>query len=247
MSHTMKPIVYAFRENGNIVIPNEPPFDGESVLLKTCDGIVEGWWNPDSGGSYEDPNDVDGFCWVILNGKEELELDNATHWMPLPTVEEVVECEPIIIEEKQNVQNDGFMPELERLDIINNFVSGIPTEQMAGLTLEQWIEKHTTHDLVSSIQSMIGDTPNALDVNKVFEIMKLTPVPSLMASLLSAQFICTGAANYLEQTFESNILGKVVVIAQRKDGLTPCEKLEAAEKEIENLKLVLGNKINNEI
>ncbi|EPG3568348.1 hypothetical protein ON011_003282 [Providencia rettgeri] len=126
MSHIMKPIAYAFRENGNIVIPNEPPFDGESVLLKTCDGIVEGWWHPESGGSYEDPNDVDGFCWVILNGKEELELDNATHWMPLPTVEEVVECEPVIIEEKQMdnlVEMLRSDPRVKSLTRISNFLT----------------------------------------------------------------------------------------------------------------------------
>lgn len=134
------------------------------------------------------------------------------------------------------------MPDENHIAVIQHFVSDLTTEEMAGLTLEQWLEKHTTHDLVSSIQTIVGENPDALSVDKVFEVMGLTPVPSLMASLLSAHFICTGAVNYIEQTFESSILGDVVVIAQRKDGLTPAEKLQAAEKEIERLRIELSER-----
>ncbi|WP_272661338.1 hypothetical protein [Providencia sp. PROV089] len=139
------------------------------------------------------------------------------------------------------------MTDKERIAIIEHFVSGIPVEQMSGVTLEQWLESNMATDLIDRMKVVLNDNQDSQVVHRMFELMGLMPVSSLLASLLSTEFALTGAINYLEQTFYTEKFGEIVVTAQRKDGLTPCEKLEAAEKEIENLKLVLGNKINNEI
>lgn len=59
-----------------------------------------------------------------------------------------------------------------------------------------------------------------------------------MADKLLDYFDGSGAVNYIEQTFGCNDdpSKSFVVTMQKVDGLTPCQKLEDAEKRIENMK-----------
>lgn len=82
----MNPIEYGYDEKGNIVLPNGPPFDGEPVIIKAAGGYVEAWWN-NGNWSEETPNgpaEYDGFLWVCYDDAFQLELDEPTHWMPIP-------------------------------------------------------------------------------------------------------------------------------------------------------------------
>lgn len=81
----MIPITYFQDGSGNINLPNEPPFDGNPVLIKTSTGIVEAWWcKEERHPLHEDPDNVEGFCWVCYDDQFELELDDAKFWMTLP-------------------------------------------------------------------------------------------------------------------------------------------------------------------
>jgi|GEM_PF-2280624 len=57
----------------------------------------------------------------------------------------------------------------------------------------------------------------------------------MMAECFADQFKSSGAINYLELLFEHADIGEMTVTMQRKDGLTPAQKLAAAEKCIEEL------------
>ena len=76
---------------GRIEFPTGAPFDGKPVLIRTNTGVVEAWWK--KGGWSEDPQyplyDFSGFVWVCYGDKFQEELDDATHWMPLPADPEI--------------------------------------------------------------------------------------------------------------------------------------------------------------
>jgi hypothetical protein len=71
---------------GNIDIDEmNAPFDGEPVLVKTNTGIVEAWWQ--KGEPYFDHEgtpDCDGFQWICYDDAFQVDLEEVTHWMPLP-------------------------------------------------------------------------------------------------------------------------------------------------------------------
>ena len=82
----MIPITYPTDGIGNINLPDGPPFDGNPVLIKTNTGIVEAWWQKaECAPLLEDPENMDGFCWVCYDDAFQLELDDAKFWTPLPT------------------------------------------------------------------------------------------------------------------------------------------------------------------
>lgn len=58
-----QPCEYTYGENGDIVLPDGPPFDGHDT---------------------QDGTDYEGFQWVYLDDKFTAELDDAKFWMPLP-------------------------------------------------------------------------------------------------------------------------------------------------------------------
>ena len=79
-----QPITYDYDETtGNIILPEGPPFDGESYLIRLSEGWVEAWW--DRGRSYntEYGCESEGFEWVCLDGKFTSELNDALYWMSL--------------------------------------------------------------------------------------------------------------------------------------------------------------------
>jgi hypothetical protein len=70
---------------GHIELPQGAPFDGMPVLLKTRSGVVEGWWcDFHPAPTLYDQYDGYGWYWVCYDDTFELELDDPTHWMPLP-------------------------------------------------------------------------------------------------------------------------------------------------------------------
>ena len=81
-----KPIEYQHDGKGNIVLPAIAPFDGAPVLIKAAGGVVEAWW--DNGKWSEDtpnaPAEYNGFVWVCYDDAFALDLDEPTHWQPLP-------------------------------------------------------------------------------------------------------------------------------------------------------------------
>lgn len=67
-----------------------------------------------------------------------------------------------------------------------------------------------------------------------------------MADKLLDFFEGSGAVNYIEQTFGCNDdpSKSFVVTMQKVEGLTPCQKLAAAEQRIEELEKCIGFMIN---
>ena len=58
----------------------------------------------------------------------------------------------------------------------------------------------------------------------------------IMAEAFADQFKSSGAVNYLELLFEHKEIGPLTVTMQRVEGLTPSQKLAAAEQREEHLK-----------
>src|SRR5690606_18923357 len=57
----------------------------------------------------------------------------------------------------------------------------------------------------------------------------------LLAEAFAEQFIGSGAVNYLEVAFNHAAIGKLTVTMQRAEGLTPADKVRAAEARAERL------------
>lgn len=79
-----QPCEYTFTENGDIVLPDGAPFDGEACLIKIANVWVEAWWMRGRSFETQDGPDHEGFEWVCLDDKFSAELDEAKFWMPLP-------------------------------------------------------------------------------------------------------------------------------------------------------------------
>lgn len=80
-------IEYDIDDKGNIVLPTGAPFDGKPVLIKLAEGWCEARWEDETIIHTQDGPDYDGFFWVCLDDKFQAELEEATHWAPLPTGE----------------------------------------------------------------------------------------------------------------------------------------------------------------
>ena len=79
-----KTLIYS-TYNGNVSLGSDPPFDGEPVLIRTNTGIVEAWWmNWESHPTLEDTQDGEGWLWICYDNQFTCDLDDVTHWMPLP-------------------------------------------------------------------------------------------------------------------------------------------------------------------
>jgi hypothetical protein len=80
-----QPIAYGFDGSGNIDLPTAAPFDGKPVLVFTTTGVVEAWWCPREPAEDHEGMDISsGFVWVCYDDTFQLELDEPSHWMPLP-------------------------------------------------------------------------------------------------------------------------------------------------------------------
>lgn len=72
-------------QKGNIVLPNEAPFDGKPVLIRTNTGIVEAWWDMGTVSTDYEGNDTSsGFQWVCYDDEFQCDLEDVIEWMPIP-------------------------------------------------------------------------------------------------------------------------------------------------------------------
>lgn len=67
-----------------------------------------------------------------------------------------------------------------------------------------------------------------------------------IAEALTNQFEGSDAVNYIEQTFtdKTDESKSFVLTMQRVEGLTPCQRLQSANDEIENLKFKINRALN---
>lgn len=79
-----RPIVYVTQEDGSIVLPPGPPFDGNPVLIKTKQGWVEAWWENLRRVDCGDTVEYEGFLWICLDDTLQKELEEIDYWAPLP-------------------------------------------------------------------------------------------------------------------------------------------------------------------
>lgn len=56
---------------------------------------------------------------------------------------------------------------------------------------------------------------------------------AIFATMFAGEFVRHGAKNYLELTYNVPKLGEFTVTIQRKDGKTPCERIEELEAVVE--------------
>jgi hypothetical protein len=80
----MPKLEYDHDADGNILLPDAPPFDGEPILVHLANGWVEAWWL--EGITFDGVNgrEDEGFCWVCLDADFHQELDDVDFWIPLP-------------------------------------------------------------------------------------------------------------------------------------------------------------------
>lgn len=77
-------IEYTYAENGDIILPDCAPFDGNPVMVKFAVGWCEAWWAKSEVTMTPDGPDYYGFEWVCCDDTFQMELDDASHWAPLP-------------------------------------------------------------------------------------------------------------------------------------------------------------------
>lgn len=71
-------------ERTRLTHSNEPPFDGEAVLIALGSGWVEAWWEEGHRDHGEVGGESSGFQWICLDDKFQAEFDEPMYWAPLP-------------------------------------------------------------------------------------------------------------------------------------------------------------------
>ncbi|HGE8501496.1 hypothetical protein ACYZFV_01400 [Serratia ureilytica] len=111
----------------------------------------------------------------------------------------------------------------ERAIACVNAFDGIETERIAGKSLGEFLAGELYLNKAEPKQDgSFGFTFSGLAVQ-------------LMADCFADQFKSSGAINYLELLFEHAEVGEMTVTMQRVEGLTPAQKLAAAEQRITEL------------
>lgn len=111
----------------------------------------------------------------------------------------------------------------ERAIACVNAFEGIDTERIAGKSLGEFLAGELYLNKAEPKQDgSFGFTFSGLAVQ-------------LMADCFADQFKSSGAINYLELLFEHAEVGEMTVTMQRVEGLTPAQKLAAAEQRIAEL------------
>ena len=111
----------------------------------------------------------------------------------------------------------------ERTTACVNAFEGIETEHIAGKSLGEFLAGEV---------SLNKSEPNP-DGSFGFTLSGFAI--QIMAKAFGTQFKSSGAKNYLELLFEHDELGPLTVTMQRVEGLTPVQKLTAAEQRVELL------------
>lgn len=111
----------------------------------------------------------------------------------------------------------------ERAIACVNAFEGIETDRIAGKSLGEFLAGELYLNKAEPKQDgSFGFTFSGLAVQ-------------LMADCFADQFKSSGAINYLELLFEHAEVGEMTVTIQRVEGLTPAQKLAAAEQRITEL------------
>jgi hypothetical protein len=111
----------------------------------------------------------------------------------------------------------------ERAIACVNAFEGIETDRIAGKSLGEFLAGELYLNKAEPKQDgSFGFTFSGLAVQ-------------LMADCFADQFKSSGAINYLELLFEHAEVGEMTVTMQRVEGLTPAQKLAAAEQRIAEL------------
>lgn len=119
----------------------------------------------------------------------------------------------------------------ERAIACVNAFDGIETERIAGKSLGEFLAGELYLNKAEPKQDgSFGFTFSGLAVQ-------------LMADCFADQFKSSGAINYLELLFEHAEVGEMTVTMQRVEGLTPAQKLAAAEQRIAELSRLLDHNI----
>ncbi|WP_260515055.1 MULTISPECIES: hypothetical protein [unclassified Serratia (in: enterobacteria)] len=114
----------------------------------------------------------------------------------------------------------------ERAIACVNAFDGIETERIAGKSLGEFLAGELYLNKAEPKQDgSFGFTFSGLAVQ-------------LMADCFADQFKSSGAINYLELLFEHAEVGEMTVTMQRVEGLTPAQKLAAAEQRIAELEAI---------
>ncbi|TPW52386.1 hypothetical protein FKD06_07720 [Serratia sp. SRS-8-S-2018] len=114
----------------------------------------------------------------------------------------------------------------ERAIACVNAFEGIDTERIAGKSLGEFLAGELYLNKAEPKQDgSFGFTFSGLAVQ-------------LMADCFADQFKSSGAINYLELLFEHAEVGEMTVTMQRVEGLTPAQKLAAAEQRIAELEAI---------
>lgn len=119
-----------------------------------------------------------------------------------------------------------------RLAACWNFCEGIPTSEMEGNTFEDYVaEQAFINGMAPSEEGM------TIGVNGL--------AAQLMAASFAGQFVGSGAINYLAINMEHREIGEFVVTMQRKNGITPAEKLKQVKAQRDELLALLKEVAGN--
>lgn len=117
----------------------------------------------------------------------------------------------------------------ERAIACVNAFEGIETDRIAGKSLGEFLAGELYLNKAEPKQDgSFGFTFSGLAVQ-------------LMADCFADQFKSSGAINYLELLFEHAEVGEMTVTMQRVEGLTPAQKLAAAERRIAELEQTMSH------
>ncbi|WP_211130686.1 hypothetical protein [Serratia surfactantfaciens] len=131
--------------------------------------------------------------------------------------------EPLYSQEYVSALLEKSKEKDERAIACVNAFDGIETERIAGKSLGEFLAGELYLNKAEPKQDgSFGFTFSGLAVQ-------------LMADCFADQFKSSGAINYLELLFEHAEVGEMTVTMQRVEGLTPAQKLAAAEQRIAEL------------
>ncbi|WP_313795375.1 hypothetical protein [Serratia sp. (in: enterobacteria)] len=138
----------------------------------------------------------------------------------------VGEPEPLYSQEYVSALLEKSKEKDERAIACVNAFEGIDTERIAGKSLGEFLAGELYLNKAEPKQ------------DGSFGFMFSGLAVQLMADCFADQFKSSGAINYLELLFEHAEVGEMTVTMQRVEGLTPAQKLAAAEQRIAELEAI---------
>lgn len=119
-----------------------------------------------------------------------------------------------------------------RMDCMNFFCAPVSTESMVGQNVYGWI--HTESQKI--VAEMVEGAEAGVGPMTAFQNAFGTgPISGVVAELFAQEMMATPAKNFFELVYHTPELGEFSVTIQRHEGLTPGQKLDAAEVERDKL------------